>query len=189
VKPIVGPDSSPDSRGEAGAAAAQLLVAASLRWTERPAQATPSRVRELLIVSYGGLLDEADTEDIAMTAHELLENVIKYSDAGESGFEIEVCNTGGHAQARIRTHNAAAPQRAEQLEGVVKRIVQAEDPMALYDELICASVDSVGSGLGLARIRAEAGMSLRCSVDAGYVAIVAERIVSLRRAPSVGETP
>jgi hypothetical protein len=158
------------------------LMRASIRLSIRPAGAIASRVRELLTVVYGDFLEPDETQSIAMAAHELLENVVKYGGDGESSFEVDVVDHDDGVSVRLKTTNLAAPEHIDELRGLVDRIRDTLDPVGLYDELIASSVHRAGSGLGLARIRAEGGMDLACSVELGRIAIVAERRVSIRRA-------
>jgi hypothetical protein len=163
------------------ATAPPALLRASIRLSVRPADAIASRVRELLTVVYGDFLDPDETQSIAMAAHELLENVVKYGGDGESSFEVAVIDHGDGASVRLQTTNLAAPEHIDDLRCLVDRIRDTLDPVGLYDELIASSVHREGSGLGLARIRAEGGMDLACSVELGRIAVVAERRVSIRR--------
>ncbi len=157
------------------------LVFASMRWGVRPADAIASCVRELLTVVYRELLEPDEAQSIAMAAHELLENVVKYAAAGESSFDVEIHDRGDQASVRLQTENVAAPEQLDTLRRLVERIRGASDPIELYDELIASSVHREGSGLGLARIRAEGGMDLACRVRSDRIAITAERTVSIRR--------
>lgn len=131
---------------------------------------------------YKELLEPEQTESVAMAAHELLENVVKYSTDGTSCFDAEIYDRGGQAYVRLCTRNAAAPERADDLRRLVERITRASDPIALYDELIVASPLRDESGLGLARVRAEGDMSIACSEEGHVITIVAERRVSIRSA-------
>jgi hypothetical protein len=161
--------------------AERLIVVASLRWSSPPPVGLVSRVREFLSAIYQDLLEPDEVEDVAMTAHELLENVLKYSSDGASSFEAELYDRGGQTYARLQTTNNGNVEQLAELQRLVERIGAAADPIALYDELIATSSQRNGSGLGLARVRAEAGMSIACAVDDRQICLVAERSLSIRR--------
>jgi hypothetical protein len=80
----------------------------------------------------------------------------------------------------IRTRNRAAPEQVEALRRTLERVSQAPDPVAVYDELVRTSPERPGSGLGFARIRAEAEMHLEYSVNDDEVTIVAESMMPVR---------
>jgi hypothetical protein len=156
----------------------QTVVAASIRWTVPTPQALPSRVRELLWGTYKELLDPDEMHCIAMAAHELLENIVKYSAEGTSSFDMEIVDGDGGRRVRISTSNDATPEDVVKAKRLVDRISAAPDPMVIYDELIATSPARDGSGLGLARVRAEADMSVVCVAETGRITIVAERGIS-----------
>jgi hypothetical protein len=110
-----------------------------------------------------------------MAAHELVENVLKYGSSPEVGLEFEL--ERGHEQSvvRLRTRNSAAPERLREVERLVGELKRANDPVAYYDRLIRSTAPLMGtSGLGLARIRAEAGLEVDCSVKGPEVSIVVQ---------------
>jgi len=119
--------------------------------------------------------DRETTSRLHMAAHELVENVLKYGSTPEVGLEFELERGDENSIVRLRTRNTAAP---EQLEEVTRRVMElraAVDPIAYYDQLIRATAPMVGmSGLGLARIRAEAGLDVDCSVSGREVSIVVQ---------------
>jgi hypothetical protein len=119
---------------------------------------------------------------VALTTHELLENVVKYSSDGITTMEIELsAETEGEALLRIRARNRAAPERVEELVRLVSELEAAEDPLAMYLQVMMQSATrEVGSGLGLARIRAEGEMDIHCDVEGDEVTIVAQTLVPMR---------
>jgi len=126
--------------------------------------------------------DRETTSRLHMAAHELVENVLKYGSTPEVGLEFELERGADGSIVRLRTRNTAAP---EQLEEVTRRIMElraATDPIAYYDQLIRATAPMVGmSGLGLARIRAEAGLDVDCSVSGREVSIVVQATMRSER--------
>jgi hypothetical protein len=158
------------------------VAAASIRLQRLPPAALASSVRQLLSAICQELLDPDETQSIAMAAHELVENIVKYSAEGMTSFEVELSIRGDQAWVRLRTHNNAAPDHLDDLQRIVDQVSRASDPIAIYDELIEASPRREGSGLGLARIRAEAGMDVACIAEGTRITVIAERRVSIRRA-------
>lgn len=121
-------------------------------------------------------IDDRDTTSrLHMAAHELVENVLKYGSTPEVGLEFELERRNDGQIVRLRTRNTAAP---EQLDEVTRRVTElraAPDPVAYYDRLIRSTAPMIGvSGLGLARIRAEAGLDVDCSVEGREVSIVVQ---------------
>jgi hypothetical protein len=119
--------------------------------------------------------DRETTSRLHMAAHELVENVLKYGTTPEVGLEFELERGDVESYVRLKTRNTAAP---EQLEEVTRRVTElraAADPVAYYDKLIRSTASVIGmSGLGLARIRAEAGLDVNCFVEGREVSIVVQ---------------
>ncbi len=110
-----------------------------------------------------------------MVAHELVENVVKYSAGGMCELSVEVAVADAVRIVRIETSNEVGAEEAEQLERFLVELQDAEDPVAFYDRTIQASAKRrQGSGLGLARIRAEGEMELSHRIAGGRINIVAE---------------
>jgi hypothetical protein len=140
-----------------------------------------SSARRFLEDLYGRwLIDPNDAYRVAMTAHELIENLVKYSSDQKSLVEVDVRQEGEQSVVSIRTKNKVLPEQVEELRRTLDRISHAPDPVAVYDELVRTSPERPGSGLGFARIRAEAEMALDYTVDDGEVTIVAESMMPVR---------
>ena len=97
---------------------------------------------------------DADTlSRIALVAHELAENVVKYSSGGLCTMEVSiVVQTAGSAiDLTLTTRNAATPEQLNKTERYLRELEQAENAERFYDKCIRESVTrEVGSGLGLA---------------------------------------
>jgi hypothetical protein len=107
-----------------------------------------------------------------VATHELLENACKYSCDGHTTLRIEV--TEGRRRARILLSNTASPDRMADLHARFAEMATFADADAYYQAMMERSMKSEdGSGLGLARIRAEADMTLALTSDAGRLCIVA----------------
>jgi hypothetical protein len=119
--------------------------------------------------------DRETTSRLHMAAHELVENVLKYGTTPEVGLEFELERGDVESYVRLRTRNTAAPEQLEEVTRLVTELRAAVDPIAYYDKLIRSTAPVIGmSGLGLARIRAEAGLDVNCSVEGREVSIVVQ---------------
>ena len=126
--------------------------------------------------------DRETTSRLHMAAHELVENVLKYGSTPEVGLEFELERGDENSIVRLRTRNTAAPEQPEEVTRRVMELRAAVDPIAYYDQLIRATAPMVGmSGLGLARIRAEAGLDVDCSVSGREVSIVVQATMRSER--------
>jgi hypothetical protein len=119
--------------------------------------------------------DRETTSRLHMAAHELVENVLKYGSSPEIGLEFELERGERESVVRLKTRNTAAPERLLEVERLVGELKQADDPVAYYDRLIRSTAPLIGtSGLGLARIRAEAGLDVDCRVEGPEVSIMVQ---------------
>ncbi len=115
------------------------------------------------------------TSRLHMAAHELVENVLKYGSTPEVGLEFELERLADKSFVRLRTRNTAAPEQLREVARRVSELREAPDPIAYYDRLIRSTAPMAGmSGLGLARIVAEAGLDVSCSVEGREVSIVVQ---------------
>jgi len=117
---------------------------------------------------------------VSMTAHELLENAAKYATAERALLRFSTRLEGDHAQVTLSLINDTTAAHIEQLRQRVQAIASAPDAFDHYKKLMLAPSRMAGeSGLGLARIAAEAEMSLGLEVKASTVAIMASTQVEL----------
>jgi two-component sensor histidine kinase len=117
---------------------------------------------------------------VSMTAHELLENAAKYATADRALLRFSTRLEGDHAQVTLSLINDTTGAHIDQLRQRVQAIAGAADAFAHYQKLMLASSRVAGeSGLGLARIAAEAEMSLGLEVKENTVAIMASTQVDL----------
>jgi hypothetical protein len=131
---------------------------------------------------YGNVLADPDAcARVMLAAHELLENAAKYSADGYGQLHIQLADRDGAAYVQISTRNRASPDRLAELRRFFDESGNTPDPIMLYDRMIARTAQRTeGSGLGLARIRAEAEMALSFSVDGDQVTIRAEAPVRVR---------
>jgi two-component sensor histidine kinase len=142
-----------------------------------------SVMREFVSSFYVRVLGQGTSQLVAMATHELLENALKYSAEEGTTLQIEVEPRGTSAHVTIRIENNASAEHIRPLQEVLARMNEAPDPMAHYLTLMReTSKRPDGSGLGLARLRAEADMKLALEVDGNRVCIVAECDVEKEKA-------
>ena len=155
---------------------------AAIRFDYRPRMRLIASTRILVADLCEQLLDDADaTSRVAMAAHELMENVAKYSSGGEGSVEVELSQRNGENYVQVSTKNRASLEQRETLQHLVAELRRAVDPIAYYDAVIAKSVRTKGSGLGLARIRAEGKMDVDLSIEGDEVTISAQGSVATRR--------
>ena len=123
--------------------------------------------------------DADELSRLLLTAHELLENIVKYSAGGDVEFECTIERVIGGLRARLRTWNHADPNRLADVRARLAALGAANDAIAHYDEMIRDSAAKRdGSGLGLARIEAEGEMRLEYRIDGDELTITAEGAIS-----------
>jgi hypothetical protein len=157
------------------------VASACLRWAVRPPVRIATQVRELLATLCRDVLGRDENDQVGMAAHEMLENVIKYSAGGISSFEIEVRRRDGDCFVRLQTRNTASEEDAGAVKRMVEQMAKAPAPRTAYHDLVASSPARSGSGLGLARICVEADMDLACMTEGPILMLVAERRVSTMR--------
>jgi anti-sigma regulatory factor (Ser/Thr protein kinase) len=132
-----------------------------------------SVVRRFVSAFYDQILRDRETSSrLAVATHELLENACKYSCDGTTTLRIEVMD--GRRRARILLSNRATPERIADLRARFAEMGTYTEPDAYYQAMMERSMKSdLGSGLGLARIQAEAEMTLELTSDADRLCIAA----------------
>ena len=130
-----------------------------------------SVVRQFVQTFYERILKNEDfTSRLGVAAHELLENAVKFSCDGITHIRVDVQRDARGHEVTISTRNRAAPQHLEALKALMEEICSVEDPLAYYQVLMRRSAKRTGgSGLGLGRIRAEAEMQLKYSIEGNLV--------------------
>jgi hypothetical protein len=140
----------------------------------RPSVDLVSVVRRFVGDFYQKTLGSDGGEQLALATHELLENSVKYGMSGETKLCIDVYRESKERYIAVRTRNEASADNVDVVRTLVQRL-RAGSPFDFYQVLMRESLASPNrSGLGLARIAAEADMSLSYAVDGSQLTIQAE---------------
>jgi hypothetical protein len=115
--------------------------------------------------------DEGLSDRVAMTAHELLENAVKYSATPDTPVTCDLL-LGDHSVA-VRVANHADPRHLPVLESEFAQINDG-DALTVYLNKMQAGLGGDQSQLGLARIRYEGEAQLALTVDQGQVTVLAQ---------------
>jgi hypothetical protein len=135
-----------------------------------------------------GLRDVDITSRFHLAAHELAENITKYSSTSRVSLEVELAEKDGLYTLSVKTRNQASPERLAEVEQRLKALKATQDPVAFYDRMIEETAPLEGvSGLGLARIRAEAGLDFDYAIEGDELTLVAQTAVP--RPPALGARP
>ncbi|KYF60588.1 hypothetical protein WME92_27945 [Sorangium sp. So ce307] len=122
------------------------------------------------------VLDDANVSSrFYMAAHELAENIIKYSSGPRVSLELALEERDSSCVMKICARNEASPERLREVERRLFELKTAVDPVKHYDDLITetAMVEGV-SGLGLARVRAEGGLDVDYKIEGNELTIIAQ---------------
>jgi hypothetical protein len=139
-----------------------------------------SVVRRFVSDFYDRTLADPDaTSRVALATHELLENAVKYSRDGRARVRIELTGHGERVRVRIRTRNRAHPEDAAHIKRAIDEM-RSMDANVYYLNLMRKNASRAdGSGLGLARIHAEAEMAMSVACRNGTITVSAETEVLL----------
>jgi hypothetical protein len=135
-----------------------------------------STVRQFVSEFYARVTPDRDgVAKLALAAHELLENAVRYAASQETILTVSVTRadpTRGH----ISTRNAATAWNVMALKKKIEELHCVEDRESFYQsELHRSLLEGGPGGLGLPRILAEADMILSMSeLEGGQVVISAE---------------
>lgn len=144
----------------------------------RPSLELVSSVRRFVTSVYEQLLSSPhEASRIGVATHELLENAVRCSSDGTVNIRIEV-EVGSQPAVLITTKNQARAEDIQSLVGLVDAMNAAPDPMLHYTGLMRANAKRpVGSGLGLARVRAECDLRIDLAIDGDLVTVTGRGVV------------
>ena len=130
-----------------------------------------STVRRFVSEFWIQILPSAEiTSQLAVATHELLDNAVLYSFDGNTYIRIDVVKEPGSAVVTIRTSNRASPTNLDRVRAALDELAGAPDPAAYFQRMMRKAAERAeGSGLGLARVRAESDMTIAYEVEADTV--------------------
>jgi hypothetical protein len=165
-------------------AAEKPLVSLEVSFAEAPPQGMVTPLcQSLLELCRPIFQDEDAAARLRLTAHELLENVVKYSAETACELRFELRSTAaGALSALVQTRNVPRAQNRQDAGERLAALTAASDPHEHYDSIIADSArQPAGSGLGLARIHAETEYRLSHRFEGNALLIVASGEVWLKK--------
>jgi hypothetical protein len=107
-------------------------------------------------------------EKVALVTHELLENAVTYASDGETGVRFEVLDD----LVTISTWNRTSPERLRDLAARIDEMNRCANADEYYQLMLNQTAYRTdGSGLGLARIMAEAEMAVSYEIVGNQIHI------------------
>jgi len=130
-----------------------------------------------------GLVSESEIVfNFHMAAQELAENLMKYSIGRDVTLDAALLSQGDETVLRLSAKNRSTRAQLDVVERRLAALMHAEDPIAHYDRLVreTASQDE-GSGLGLARLRAEGDLNVDYAIEGDELTISVHALVRPRK--------
>ncbi len=127
--------------------------------------------------------DEDALSRVGLGTHELMDNSLRHALDGLTTMEATLEVADGEGRFVLVTHNRCRDCDREAVLAEVRQTAQDIDPEEFYDRVIRRSVGRPGSGLGLARVWAEAQLRLHCSAAGDQLTVQAMGMVPLRSRP------
>jgi two-component sensor histidine kinase len=146
---------------------------ANLELRFQPTVEQISSTRRFVCSFFEPLISDPDVVSrIGLATHELLENILKYATDGRTTTKVDLAGEGATQTLSIETTSAITPERRAGLEEIFSEMASASDALSYYQLTMArARHRRHGSGLGLARIWAEAEMNLSIHFDGDRVTI------------------
>jgi hypothetical protein len=112
-------------------------------------------------------------QDLALAAHELLQNAISYSRDGQAEMSVQL--EPKSETVAITVVNTARPEEVTRLEALVAEMKQVNDPFRYFLTVMDRPSETLTrGGLGLARICYEAALDVDVKLNGEHVTITAE---------------
>lgn len=151
------------------------LVSLDVSFGAAPSQTLVTPLCQSLLEMCRATLDDDAASRLRLTAHELLENIAKYS--AEHGCELSFSlrrASDGALFATVQTRNVPRAENRGDVDARLAALCAARDPHEHYDAVIAHSArQPAGSGLGLARIHAETEYRISHHFEGEALVIVA----------------
>jgi anti-sigma regulatory factor (Ser/Thr protein kinase) len=145
----------------------------------RPSLDLISVVRRFVHEFYQEVLHVEAGSQLALATHELLENAVKYGVDGETRLSIEVTEERAGNAVLVRTVNRTEQRHIDRVRELFAEMERTADPFAFYQVMMRRSLTTPNeSGLGIARIAAEADMRVTHELVDGTLTILARTLVS-----------
>ncbi len=108
------------------------------------------------------LQDQDASSRLQMAVYELVENSVRYCKPDSPvGVEVELVRHAETSELKVSTRNRATPEQLQRAVEHLASVKGATDAVSYYDDLVRDSAPRAGvSGLGLARLRAEADLNV-----------------------------
>lgn len=138
----------------------------------RPTVHTIGVVRRAITTLCEPAMDRDASARVALATHELLENVLRHSLDGDTILTVRSYE-GPHARITVTTYSRATPAKIAELKAFTSRMF-GQAPDEFYRAVMMSRADSEDDGgLGLARVYAEAEMSLDVQSEGDTVKVIA----------------
>jgi two-component sensor histidine kinase len=138
-----------------------------------------SLVRRFVSEFYDRVLTDRDAvARLALATHELLENAVKYSIDGATSLSINVDRLPTGAVVSLKISNRGEADHLGAVVGFFKELDDFKNPLDHYQHVMERTLAlTEGSGLGLARVRAEGEMLMTYEIEGDRVTIQASTAV------------
>jgi hypothetical protein len=132
-------------------------------------------VRRFVSEFYARLLMDADaTSQLAVATHELLDNAVQYASGGNTSFRIGVRAEPDVVHVVLSTKNRASRAHLDAARSTLEALMGASDPVDHFLRVMRETARRAGgSGLGLARVRAESDMAIRYEIHEDVIELEA----------------